>query len=86
LDAFVADFVGADRVLKRLALITADTVASPPAAGPGATVVAPSTSLRDVLSVLLESGADAATVASASGSPLGAVSLAMIRERAAPHS
>ena len=85
-DAFVADFVGADRVLKRLALITADAIASPPAAGPGAPVVAPSTSLRDVLSVLLESGADAATVADANGSPLGAVSLSMIREHAAPRS
>jgi osmoprotectant transport system ATP-binding protein len=83
LDAFVADFVGADRALKRLALITAGTVASPPAADPGAPVVAPSTSLRDVLSLLLESGADAATVAEAGGAPLGALSLSMIRARAA---
>ena len=83
LDAFVADFVGADRVLKRLALITAGAVASPPAAGPGAPVVASSTSLRDVLSVLLESGADAASVAEAGGAPHGALSLSMIRARAA---
>jgi len=75
--------VGADRVLKRLALITAGAVASPPVAGPGAPVVAPSTSLRDVLSVLLESGADAATVAEAGGAPLGALSLSVIRARAA---
>jgi osmoprotectant transport system ATP-binding protein len=83
LDAFVADFVGADRVLKRLSLITAGAVASPPAADPGAPVVAPSTSLRDVLAVLLESGADAATVAEADGAPVGALSLSMIRAHAA---
>jgi len=82
-DAFVADFVGADRALKRLALITAGAVARPEPAGPGAPVVAPSTSMRDVLSVLLASGADAATVAEAGRSPLGAISLSMIRERAA---
>ena len=81
-DAFVADFVGADRALKRLALITAGTVATAGPAGPGAPVVAPSTSLRDVLSVLLASGADAAAVAETGGSPLGTVSLATIRERA----
>jgi osmoprotectant transport system ATP-binding protein len=81
-DAFVADFVGADRALKRLALITAGIVAIPGPAGFGAPVVAPSTSLRDVLSVLLASGVDAATVAEAGGSPLGTVSLATIRERA----
>jgi osmoprotectant transport system ATP-binding protein len=84
-DSFVADFVGADRALKRLALIAAGTVASPRAAAPGAPVVAAATSLRDVLSILLETGADAATVADADGPPLGAVSLSTIRERAAPH-
>jgi osmoprotectant transport system ATP-binding protein len=84
-DSFVADFVGADRALKRLALITAGAVARPPTADPGAPVVAPATSLRDVLSVLLETGTDAATVAEAGSPPLGAVSLSMIREHAAPH-
>jgi osmoprotectant transport system ATP-binding protein len=81
-DAFVADFVGADRALKRLALITAGERAGAAPADPGAPVVAPSTSLRDVLSILLASGADAATVAEAGGSRLGTVSLAMIREQA----
>jgi osmoprotectant transport system ATP-binding protein len=82
LNAFVADFVGADRALKRLALITAGTAAIPAPAGPGAPVVTPSTSLRDVLSILLASGADTAAVAEAGRSPLGAVSLSMIRDRA----
>jgi osmoprotectant transport system ATP-binding protein len=81
-DAFVADFVGADRALKRLALVAAGTVATAGPAQSGAPVVAPATSLRDVLSVLLASGVDAATVADAGGSPLGTVSLATIRERA----
>jgi osmoprotectant transport system ATP-binding protein len=81
-DAFVADFVGADRALKRLALITAGSLAGAAPTGPGAPVVAPSTSLRDVLSILLASGADAATVAEAGGPPVGTVSLAMIREQA----
>ena len=81
-DAFVAGFVGADRALKRLALIAAGTVVSAALARPGAPVVTPSTSLRDVLSVLLATGAAAATVAEAGGALLGTVSLAAIHERA----
>jgi osmoprotectant transport system ATP-binding protein len=82
-DAFVADFVGADRALKRLTLMTAGEAASPAATSPGAPVVAATTSLRDVLSLLLASGADVAAVVDAGGTPSGAVSLTAIRERAA---
>ncbi len=82
-DAFVADFIGADRALKRLTLTTAGEAATPTPAGPGAPVVSPATSLRDVLSLLLASGADAAAVVDAGGTPSGAISLATIRERAA---
>jgi osmoprotectant transport system ATP-binding protein len=82
-DAFVADFVGADRALKRLTLTTAGEAATPTVAGPGAPVVSPTTSLRDVLSLLLACGADAAAVVDAGGTSVGAVSLATIRERAA---
>jgi osmoprotectant transport system ATP-binding protein len=82
-DAFVADFVGADRALKRLTLTTAGEAATPTVAGPGAPVASPTTSLRDVLSLLLACGADAAAVVDAGGTPSGAVSLATIRERAA---
>jgi len=78
-DAFVADFVGADRALKRLALTTAGAAARPPAPGPDAPVVAATTSLRDALSVLLATGADSVAVRDADGSPLGGVSLAAIR-------
>jgi osmoprotectant transport system ATP-binding protein len=83
-DAFVADFIGADRALKRLTLTTAGEAATRiSAASPGAPVVSPATSLRDVLSLLLASGADAATVVDSGGTPSGAISLATIRERAA---
>jgi len=82
-DAFVADFVGADRALKRLTLTTAGEAAVAKSAGPDAPVVMATTSLRDVLSLLLASGVDAAGVVDAGGKPLGAISLATIRERAA---
>ncbi len=82
-DAFVADFVGADRALKRLTLTTAGEAATPTPAGPGAPVVSAATSLRDVLSRLLACGADAAAVVDVGGTPVGAISLATIRERAA---
>jgi len=58
----VADFVGADRALKRLALTTAGDAATQTTPGGEAPSVASSTSLRDVLSLLLASGADAANV------------------------
>ena len=51
-DAFVADFVGVDRALKRLSLVTAGEAAGPSRRPP----IAPHravTTLRDVLSVLL---------------------------------
>ena len=80
-DSFVADFVGADRALKRLALTTAGEAASPGDAPPGSPVADRSTSLRDVLSLLLASGADTVIVRGA-----GIVTLAAIRARAAAKS
>ena len=54
---FVAEFVGADRGLKRLALTTlAELELSPPNGGGGATVEA-GTTLRDALSLMLTEGA-----------------------------
>jgi osmoprotectant transport system ATP-binding protein len=76
-DSFVADFVGADRALKRLSLTTAGEAATAAPAPPDAPSVAASTSLRDVLSLLLSSGADAVALAG------GSVSLSAIRDRAA---
>ena len=80
---FIAEFVGADRALKRLALVTAGAAADPTPPGAGAPVVSSTTSLRDVLSVLLASHADVAAVTDADGSPRGSISLAAIRDRAA---
>jgi osmoprotectant transport system ATP-binding protein len=79
---FIAEFVGADRALKRLALVTAGAAAESSPAPPGAPVVSTTTSLRDVLSVLLASGADAASVQDADGT-VRSVSLGTIRARAA---
>jgi len=87
-DSFVADFVGSDRALKRLTLTTAGEAARPGGPNPvsGAPTVAAGTSLRDVLSLLLQSGGDVANVADAAGASIGTVSLAAIREHAAVHS
>jgi osmoprotectant transport system ATP-binding protein len=81
-DAFIAEFVGADRALKRLAVITAGAAAVAASVPPGAPAVLPSTSLRDVLALLLGSGADSAAVIGADGAPHGSISLAAIRARA----
>ena len=81
-DAFVADFVGADRALKRLSLVTAGEVCSAAVLGPDAPVLQDSTSLRDALSILLTSGTDAARVVDAQGAERGALTLAAIRDRA----
>jgi osmoprotectant transport system ATP-binding protein len=78
---FIAEFVGADRALKRLALVTAGAAAEPAAAPPDAPEVDATYSLRDVLSVLLASGADVAAVRYAGGTR-GSVSLGLIRARA----
>jgi osmoprotectant transport system ATP-binding protein len=78
---FIAEFVGADRALKRLALVTAGAAAESAPAPAGAPVVEATTSLRDVLSVLLASGADVAAVRHAGGTR-GSVSLGLIRARA----
>ena len=82
-DQFIADFVGADRALKRLALVTAGEAADP--APPAADVpMVPSTmSLHDVLSVLLASHAEMVAVKDPDGSVRGTISLTAIRDRAA---
>ena len=81
-DEFVAEFVGADRALKRLALVTAGEAAEPAPPAPGVPTVPSTMSLRDVLSILLASHADSAAVKDADGS-VQTVSLAAIRDRAA---
>ena len=85
-DAFVEQFVGADRALKRLALIrVADAVASighasaEPAEGGHA--IAATASLREALSRMFSLGTDQLRVTGSNGETLGIVTLAAIRAR-----
>ncbi len=82
-DAFVADFVGADRGLKRLTLEPAAAFAVPGVAPPGVPALPADASLQEALSLMLASGADAVAVAGRDGRPAGLVTLARIREVAA---
>jgi osmoprotectant transport system ATP-binding protein len=83
-DQFVAEFVGSDRGLKRLALITTGDAALPGSAPDDAPAISASTSLRDALSLLLTKGKDTAAVLDAAGATFGTITLTAIRERAAP--
>jgi osmoprotectant transport system ATP-binding protein len=79
-DDFVARFVGADRALKRLALSRlGDLELSPPdgsaANGPRADLA---TTLRDALSLMLESGSERLTAVDADGRPAGVVTVEMV--------
>jgi osmoprotectant transport system ATP-binding protein len=76
-DDFVARFVGADRALKRLALRRLGEVELEPLNGlPRGALEAPAqTSLRDALSLMLDSGSDRILVVDAEGEPLGMLSV-----------
>lgn len=83
-NAFVAEFVGTDRALKRLALVPAGEVCIADGGAPSDAPTLPaSASLRDALSVLLATGAGAASITDASGAAIGVLPLGLIRERAA---
>ncbi|KPH80654.1 ABC transporter ATP-binding protein [Bosea vaviloviae] len=79
---FVADFVGADRALRRLSLVRAADAVEPGAAVDGFTLPG-SLSVREVLSALLAEGRDAATIMAEDGTALGQITLAGIRTRSA---
>ena len=79
-DEFVKAFVGADRSLKRLALLMAGPYLQAGLPAANAPRVQSETPLRDVLSALLDAGADEALVTNAQGEPLGRVTLAAIRQ------
>ncbi len=81
-DAFVADFVGADRALRRLSLIRAGDALETEDA-PGGPSLPGSSSLREVLSTLLAEGRDAAAIVDDQGRPLGRITLAAIQARSA---
>jgi osmoprotectant transport system ATP-binding protein len=71
-DDFVAQFIGEDRALRRLALRTLADVPLDPAAATGAGLrVTSSTTVRNAVSLLLESDADHLVVENADGDALG---------------
>jgi osmoprotectant transport system ATP-binding protein len=78
-DDFVADFVGADRGLKRLSLRRVGDVELEPADGAGELpVVDARTSLRDAVSVMLADGGGAVAVRDADGQVQGQLTLAVV--------
>ena len=81
-DAFVEAFVGGDRSLKRLALLTAGPYIEDGAPAADAPRLPPGTPLRDALSAMLDAGADEAGIVDTNGHVLGRVTLGAIRKAA----
>ena len=81
-DSFVAEFIGDDRALRRLALHRLDEIDLDPVGGlPDAMVQAPgSTTVRNAVSLLLEHDADRLLVVDDGGSPLGVLPLGRAAE------
>jgi osmoprotectant transport system ATP-binding protein len=79
-DDFVAEFVGADRALKRLGLATlADLELSPPnGSGNGAQPIAVTATVRDALSQVLAGGGKPVPVVDQEGKPAGVVTLELL--------
>jgi len=81
-DAFVDEFVGSDRALKRLALIPAADVATTDARVVDASPrLATNASARDALAAMLAAGADCVTLIDENGAPRGTITLAAMRAR-----
>ena len=81
-DAFVDEFVGSDRALKRLALIPAANIAIDAAGARDASPrLAADASARDALSAMLAAGADSVTLIDENGAPRGTITLAAMRTR-----
>ncbi|HKE39418.1 MAG TPA: ABC transporter ATP-binding protein [Casimicrobiaceae bacterium] len=78
-DPFVESFVGADRALKRLSLISADDASERLAGALPSGSINAQASLRDALAQMLESGADALAVVDAAARVTGVLTLASIR-------
>ena len=86
-DDFVARFVGADRGLKRLALVRlGDVEVDPPELHEeGDPVLEPETSLRDALSIMLSEGRARASVTDGDGRIAGSISVADISRLLGAH-
>ncbi|HEV7251618.1 MAG TPA: ABC transporter ATP-binding protein [Mesorhizobium sp.] len=72
-DAFVEDFVGADRALKRLSLFPAKSIMVLAGADPSWPRVALETDLRDVLSLIVAARTEGAVVVDHAGVAMGSV-------------
>jgi osmoprotectant transport system ATP-binding protein len=88
-DEFVADFVGADRGLKRLRVWTLNDLDLDPRIAGGLPSAPASTTLRDALSLMLTAGETRITVTGQDGAARGSISLQAIAamlgpERSAP--
>ncbi|HYO48857.1 MAG TPA: ABC transporter ATP-binding protein, partial [Chloroflexia bacterium] len=82
-DDFVADLVGAEDALRKLGLLSVQSVAlSGPLNAPtnNRPSIPASSTLREALSLLLTSGAEALTVVDAEGKPAGAIDMHTIRQ------
>jgi osmoprotectant transport system ATP-binding protein len=84
-DAFVAQFIGEDRALRRLALRRVSDVPLEPCdnlsqATNGAPEVGAATSVRNAVSLMLEAGLDRVIVVGDDGTPLGILPLSRIGE------
>ena len=84
-DAFVEAFVGPDRALRRLGLLTVEDVMTP-VTGTEGIAIAAGTTLRDALAALLSRDASTLIVVDAEQKPLGAVSRDAIFRSGAPYS
>jgi osmoprotectant transport system ATP-binding protein len=84
-DAFVEAFVGPDRALRRLGLLTVEDVMIPPTGADGIAIAA-GTTLRDALAVLLGRDASTLIVVDAEQRPLGVVSRDAIFRSGVPYS
>jgi osmoprotectant transport system ATP-binding protein len=78
-DPFVEEFVGGDRVLKRLSLLTAGAYADAGDDSRTAIAIGVGATLRDALTLLLVNGADALTVTDEARGRIGVLSLERIR-------
>jgi osmoprotectant transport system ATP-binding protein len=81
-DAFVESFVGTDRALKRLALVTAGAALEPVVAIGHARAVSRDATLHDALAIMFATGVDSLAVTGASGEVLGTLSVGGIRRHA----
>jgi osmoprotectant transport system ATP-binding protein len=83
-DEFVADFVGADRGLKRLRVWTLNDLQLDPHTGGSQPSAPADTTLRDALSLMLTAGATRVTVTGQDGAATGCVSLQAIAAMLGP--